>query len=245
MKAERPGPTLTLQLSRNQALILGTLAMTGACGGMIADVYSLWVPEPERFLQPGHSVSLALMHLLAEKTSVDLWWGSLLGIVALPFHICGFFLTTILLKNAGKHLAAVFFALAVFMAAVGAGFHGSIALVGEIARAGDPDLFLTVMKLFGPWWWILTLGFTLVSGLLLRAMGSSTYPRWARWVSPLPLGMAGTAIAGLLLVMNVPPAVIWLLAIWGLNLPLLIFHGVTTIVMLRPQADPPSSSLRL
>jgi len=33
-------------LTKPQIILLGFLALTGAAGGMIADVFSLWIPEP-------------------------------------------------------------------------------------------------------------------------------------------------------------------------------------------------------
>jgi hypothetical protein len=227
--------TLSFSLTQQRILLCGGLAVAGAAGGVVADVLSLWIPAPDLSDAMRTDPAGWLMNLLAAKSSADLWWGSLLGILLLPLHLFGFFLMTAALRPARPRAALLFLISSGLLTTVGAGFHGSIALVGEAARSGESELFMRMMDLFFPWWWIMTAGFVTVSILLMVCMqsASSLYPRWTVWVSPLPFTAGGAGMAGLLLVLDAPSGLIWFLAICGLNLPLLIFHAITTGVMLK------------
>lgn len=222
-----------LMPTRRWIRIFGLLAILGGAGGMVADALSLWIPEPGVWILSQRDVSGRLMGMLAEKSSASLLAGSLLGLAALPLHMFGFFLMATALEPAGKRGAAAFFAAACFMAAIGAGFHGSIALVGEAARAGDVALFARMMDLWIPWWWMMTLGFGIVSTLLLWMIlfSNTRYPRWTAWLSPVSLGVAGGGSLWILMALGAPFGLVWFLAVCGINLPLLVFHAVTLWVL--------------
>ena len=224
-------------LTKPQIILLGFLALTGAAGGMIADVFSLWIPEPEILSRTDQHITVHFYDLLAQKTSSNLWLGSILGILLLPLHMCGFYLMAVALRPGGKLRASLFFALASFTAAIGSGFHGSIAFVGETALAGELDLFLQQMDLFIPWWWMLTSGFIIISILLIMLILTSPtlYPKSCILWTP---GITAFILSIIVLTVNAVTqenGVTWFLMICGINLPLWIFHAVTTWVVFRKQ----------
>lgn len=231
--------TISFPLAKQRILLCGGIAVAGAAGGVVADILSLWIPDPDLSDAMRTDPAGWLMNLLAAKSSAGLWWGSLLGILLLPLHLFGFVLMAAALRPGHPQTSRLFLISAALLTAVGAGFHGSIAFVGETARSGHTELFMRMMDLFFPWWWMMTTGFVAVSILLLVCIrsGSTLYPRWTLWVSPLPLTAGGAVLAGLLLILNAPSGLIWFLAICGLNLPLLIFHAITIRVMLTAGSD--------
>jgi len=222
-------------LNRHYMLMCGILAVLGAIGGLVGDVFSLWIPEPDLFVTDNLSPEMRLMTLLSQKSSMDLLIGSLLGILTLPLHMFGFFLMAYAIRPAGKTRALTFLLTSCMMATVGAGFHGSIALVGETARAGDTEVFLSQMALFIPWWWMLTGGFVIVSMLLAFFMRNpmTLFPRWSITLSPLPVSLVGCALLWGLVQVQVSSGIVWLMMICGINFPLLLFHAVTSLVLIR------------
>ena len=159
--------------------------------------------------------------------------GNFLGVFFLPIHLLGSYLIYLALKSAGKELALIFLVLGFYLTAIGTGFHGTLAFVGDIIQSNDQVLLNKILVYWHPWGSALVIGYIVMSLYLvfLILRGGTLYSRWSVLISPLVVVIYSTVVIAIL-----PENYIGIkafLAVTGLNLPLLIFYGYITYVLVR------------
>jgi hypothetical protein len=176
------------------------LALIG-CGGLVAliasDLVLVW--SPARNLDPARAAQ--------GKSDARLVWGSLAGVVAIPFVLAGVVSLWPALAPGGAWLSYPPLLLAGFAYVIGAGFHAAVGLYALALRdAAAPATLKTMARIFDPLRTLLWVSIFLSSIWIFFSVvsGATLYPRWVAAVSPLPcvvlfrvLGRIGPpAIAG-------------------------------------------------
>lgn len=152
------------------------LALLGAALGVVADELLLYSPsggyeDPE----------LGFMALISQER---LFFGALLGVLAIPLEGLGLALVYRGLKKAGKGLAIVGVALGLYIVAVGTATHACFFYVGFLAEKGmlheALDLLTPVAGAFVAGFFVLFLG---LAGLI--GAGKTHFPKWFALATPL------------------------------------------------------------
>jgi Family of unknown function (DUF6796) len=213
--------------------LLGLLAVGGTAIGVSADFFSGWSDNPNAM---GTAFSLGLDNIKGLFVNKPRWTyvlGNYLGVFFLPFHIVGSYLVYLALKPASKKYALVYFFPATYLAAVGAGYHGTYAFVGDIIQSGDEALMNKMLDYWQYWGAALIVGYSILSIFLFVRIfqGQSIFPKWIAIVSPISL-VAITAVFASVIPDNMI-GVRSFFTVTGLNLPLAIFYLVTTRFLLR------------
>jgi len=126
----------------------------------------------------------------------------------------------------------IYFFLAVYLAVLGTGYHGTYAFVGDIIQSGNEDLMDKMLDYWVYWGVILIVGYSILSVYLfvLIVQGKSVFPKWVAIFSPFSIIIVTTIIIFVL-----PDNMIGVksfLTVTGLNLPLAVFYFVTTKFLL-------------
>lgn len=236
------GPETALIAKPGTIIALGALATFGAFMGVLADVFSAWSSDSSA-MATAFSVDLdSVQALYRTKPRWTYVTGNYLGVFFIPLHMLGFILVHQALKPASRRWALAFLALAFYSVAIGTGLHGTLAFVGDIVQAGDPNLVDAIRDYWQPWAYSLVAVYAVVSGILLVliASGRSLYPRWTALLSPIVI-IAVMGIVNAVLPVGAG-ALKSFLSVTGLNLPLMIFYLVTTCVLARRE-DVPARAL--
>lgn len=229
---------LTLE-SRNQKTLylLGVVIIITGILAIAADFFSIWSLDP-RGMSTAISVDFeTIKYTFLDKPRWNYIIGNYLGTFVLPiFHLVGIYLVAIVLKSLGRNKARIFLLSGVYIGTVGAGFHGTLAFVGDIFQSGNEELANAMFEYWQPWAYALLILYTIMSLFLVGVILSrkTPYSRWMVFVSPL-----GVMILSTLAIAILPLSLIGVksfLAVTGLNLPFLIFY-ITTIGVLRKQED--------
>lgn len=213
--------------------LLGFLAVGGTAVGVSADFFSGWSDNPNSM---GTAISLSLDNVKGLFINKPRWTyvlGNYLGVLFLPFHIVGSYLIYLALKPAGKKYALIYFFPATYLAAVGGGYHGTYAFVGDIIQSGDEALMSKMLDYWQYWGAALIVGYSVLSiFLFIRILqGQSIFPKWVAIVSPISVIIATAAVT-----LFMPDDMIGtksFLTVTGLNLPLAVFYLIATVFLLR------------
>jgi hypothetical protein len=185
---------------RSAGVSAWVLALIG-CGGLVAliaaDLVLVWTPAR----------NLDVARAVQGKSDARLVWGSLAGVVAIPFVLAGVVSLFPALAPAGVWLSYPPLLLAGFAYVIGAGFHAAVGLYSLAVRdAAAPATLKVMARIFEPLRTLLWVSIFLSSIWLFVSLvsGATLYPRWVAAVSPLPcvvvfrvLGRVGPpAIAG-------------------------------------------------
>ncbi len=220
-------------LKKKTLVILGTLACIGTFLGLLADFFSAWSNSPNEMTTAFSANIDSIKGLYQDKPRWTFILGNFLGVFFLPIHLLGSYLIYLALKSAGKELALIFLVLGFYLTAIGTGFHGTLAFVGDIIQTNDQVLLNKILVYWHPWGFVLVANY-IVMGLYLVFLilrGGTLYPKWSVLISPLIVVLYSAAVIAIL-----PEDYIGIkafLAVTGLNLPLLIFYVFTTFVLVR------------
>lgn len=221
-----------MELNRKQILFVGLLACTGAFIGVLADLFSGWSSSPN-LMNTAISIDInSIKGLFLEKPRWTFVLGNYLGVLFIPFHMLGFLLVYFALKPAGNFKSLIVLAGSFYLIAIGSGFHGTFAFIGDTIQSGNEELLIKMVPYWQNW------GLTLVSGYLVLSLylffliisDSTLYSKWAAFLSPIALLFYSSTLITLL-----PDefyGVKAFFAVTGLNFPLLIFFAVTIYTLL-------------
>jgi len=220
-----------MNLSKQQILWIGMVALIGGLGGVVADMFSAWSNAPG--METAISIDQASMEAIySNKPRWTFVIGNYLGVFFIPLHMFGFFLAYHALKPAGQMKAIMFTVSAFYLVAVGGGFHGTLAFLGDVIQTNDAELIAKVFPYWQNWGLVMIVGYLLISTYLFMIMvsGKTMYDRRAAILSPLSL-----MILSAILIAVLPDGFTGtksFIAVTGLNLPLLVFHIVTIRTLL-------------
>lgn len=225
--------------SKHQNLLtfLGIVVIITGILSVAADILSGWSSDP-RGMETAVSVDLeTVKYLLLDKARWSYILGNYFGTFIIPiFHLVGMYLVAIAIKPFGRLIARLFLFAGAYLTAVGSGFHGTLAFVGDIVQSGNQDLINGLLDYWQPWAYSLVIILSLISLFLVVVVLSNktAYSRWMVFLSPLGVMIISTVVIAIL------PASLTgvksFLAVTGLNLPMLIFY-VTTIGVLLKQEE--------
>jgi hypothetical protein len=231
-------------MTRKTTLMLGLVATTGALLAVIADWYSVWTGRYE--MDTAFAVGLAgVLEIMANKAPADMEVGSFLGQYFIPLHAAGLYLAYLATRPASRSLSVAVLAAGLYTVVIGTSLHASLVYVGIVARSGDPTDIQAMTRFFD------FTGYSMVALILVISVGLSVlilsgrslYPRCAFFGSPMGLMLISTALFYVL--PDSARDVREFLTIAGFNFPLMIFHAVTTGVLLSaPSESSPISELR-
>ncbi|MGW8246794.1 MAG: DUF6796 family protein [Acidiferrobacterales bacterium] len=220
-----------MNLSKQQILWIGSIAVIGGIGGIAADMFSAWNNAPG--METAISVDQASMKaIFATKPRWTYVVGTYLGVFFIPLHMFGFFLAYLALRPAGQLRAVLFTIAAFYLVAIGGGFHGTLAFLGDVIQSNDAELLARVYPYWQNWGLVMIAGYLLISVYLFFVMvsGKTMYDRRAAVFSPMPLMILSSLLIAVLPdSLNGAKA---FLSATGLNLPLLIFHIVSIRTLL-------------
>jgi hypothetical protein len=220
-------------LNKNNIVLIGTLACIGAFIGVVADLFSGWANTPN-LMNAAISIDIeSIKGLYSKKPRWTFVLGNYLGVFSIPFHMLGFLLIYIAVRPAGKLKALIFISCSFYLVALGSGFHGTFAFIGDTIQSGDTVLLMKMTPYWYNWGLVLVIGYIAISSYLffLIISGTTMYQRSAVLLSPLSLLIVNTVIIALM-----PEGfhgIKALLAVTGLNLPLLVFYIMTIKTLLR------------
>jgi len=227
-----------MNLGKQQVLWIGMIAVVGSIGGVAADMFSAWTNVPG--METAISVDQASMKaIFATKPRWTYVVGTYIGVFTIPLHMFGFFLAYLALRPAGQLKAVLFTIAAFYLVAVGGGFHGTLAFLGDVIQSNDTELLARVFPYWQNWGLVMIVGYLLISVYLFIIMvsGKTMYDRWVAVFSPLPLMIISTVLIAVL-----PESFSGtksFFAVTGLNLPLLIFHIVSIRTLLAKMNESP------
>ncbi len=216
-----------MALEKRQIHVLGSVVCLAAAVGVAADLLSGWSSGPGTM---SSAVSLdidSIKSIYVDKPRWTFVLGNYLAVFFLPFHMLGFFLVYQAIIPAGRRKAILFFGGACYFVAVGTGYHGTFAFVGDTIQSGDALLLRKMGDYWTAWGLALVIGYALLCLCLIALIltGRTRYPKWALFFTPPFFLLLGAAAIWLL-----PPefsGIKAFIAVTGLNLPLLIFYGIT------------------
>jgi hypothetical protein len=218
-------------------VFLGVVTTFGAFMGILADCFSAWSPNTSE-METAFSVSLDNIRGFYDgKPRWTFVLGNYFGVIFIPLHILGFFLSYHALKPASPKWAIVYLAVSVYIIPVGVGLHGTLAFIGDIIQFGNEGLINGIRIYWEPWAFYLVFGYSIASILILTLIltGRSLYPRWVALVSPIGFVVFSGIVNAIL-----PDSANGLkvfLSITGLNLPLMVFFAITTWVLVRHKKE--------
>lgn len=221
-----------MKLSKRNIQIIGSIALLGAVGGVMADLFSAWSNAPNT-MNTAISIDIqSIRGIFLDKPRWSFVLGNYLGILFIPLHMFGFFLIYLAIRPAGNIKALIFLILSFYLVAIGAGFHGTLAFVGDTIQSGNDELLSKMLPYWQNWGAAMIVGYLTVSVYLfaLIVSGNTMYTRKTVLLSPLTILIVSTAIIALL------PEGFYgskkFLAVTGLNLPLFIFYIPTLMTLL-------------
>ena len=222
-----------MELSKKNIKLIGGIALFGAFGGVLADLFSVWSTTPHTMATAISIDIKTIKELFLDKPRWSFVLGNYLGVFFIPLHMFGFFLIHLALKPAGKIKAYFFMVLSFYLVAIGAGFHGTLAFIGDTIQSGNNELLNSMLSYWQNWGAVMIVGYLGISIFLLSLIvyGKTLYSRKSALLSPLSLMIASSALIAIL------PKEFYgtkkFFAVTGLNLPLLIFYIVTLETLLR------------
>ncbi|NIV43815.1 hypothetical protein GWN49_02865, partial [Candidatus Bathyarchaeota archaeon] len=175
------------RFKKKTLILLGTIACIGAVLGVIADFFSAWSDSPNNMGTAFSAHIDSIKGLYQDKPRWTFVLGNFLGVFFLPLHFLGFYLIYLAVKPAGEKLAIIFLALGFYLIAIGVGFHGTLAFVGDIIQSNNQVLLNNILVYWHPWGFALVIAY-IVMGLYLVFLilqGGTLYPRWTVFTSPL------------------------------------------------------------
>lgn len=221
-----------MELSKKNILLIGTIACIGAFVGVLADLFSAWSNTPN-MMSTAVSIDIdSIKGLYTEKPRWSFVLGNYLGVFSIPFHMFGFLLVYLAIRPAGNKKALFVLISSFYIAALGSGFHGTFAFIGDTIQSGNTQLLMKMVPYWQNWGMALVAGYLLLSGYLfyLIISGATMYSRSAALLSPLSLLLISAIIIAVL-----PESyngTKTFLAVTGLNLPLLVLFIVTLKTLL-------------
>lgn len=188
---------------------LAWLAVFGAGLGAVADVLLLYSPRGG-YEDP----DLAFM---ANISSERIFWGALLGVLAIPLEAGGLLLLYKRLLKAGYAVARGSVVLGLYMVALGTAVHAAFYGAGMALETGESG-----RALLSPVAGAFVLGFFTLFGLLivLIGLGRTGLPRWMAFCTPVSV-----YLLCLLAYVLAPGLGNWLLPA-GFNLGMLVFYAL-------------------
>lgn len=221
-----------MELNNRNITFIGILACAGAFIGVLADLFSGWSNSPN-FMNTAISIDIgSIKGLYIEKPRWTFVLGNYLGVFFIPFHMAGFFLVYLALKPAGNIKSLIFLIGSFYLIAIGTGYHGTFAFIGDTIQSEDNELLMKMVPYWQNWGRLVVVGYLIISSYLsvLIISGQTMYPRKTVLLSPLSLLIISAVFIALL-----PEGYYGakaFLAVTGLNLPLLVFYIVTLITLL-------------
>lgn len=221
-----------MELKKINVIQIGALACIGALISILADLFSGWSNTPNSM---NTAISLdieSIKGLFLEKPRWTFVLGNYLGVFFIPFHMLGFWLVYQTILPAGKIKALIFLVGSFYFVAVGAGYHGTFAFIGDTIQSNNIDLLTKMLSYWSFWGITLVVGYILLCiylGMIILS-GKTYYPRWTAALTPIPLMILSASI------ITIMPDEYYgtkaFFAVTGLNLPLLIFYFVTIKTLL-------------
>lgn len=187
------------------------IALFGAAMGVLADELLLYSPTGG-YEDP----AMGFMALISQER---LYWGALLGVLAIPLEGAGLLLVYRALLPSGKRFAGIATGLGAYVIAIGTATHACFFYVGYLAGEGKLQ---EAMDLLTPIAGTMVLGFFLLFlGLAaLIARGKTTLPRWMALCTPISV-----YFLSLLAYLLLPAAGNFLLPA-GFNLGMFVFFAL-------------------
>jgi hypothetical protein len=222
-----------MELNKKNIQLFGSIALLGALGGVLADLFSAWSNTPNSMATAISIDAQTIKGLFLDKPRWSFILGNYLGVFFIPLHMFGFYLIHIALKPAGKFKAYIFLVLSIYIVAIGAGFHGTLAFIGDTIQSGDNELLNNMLTYWQNWGAVMIIGYLGISIFLLALIvsGKTLYSRKSAFLSPLALMVASTILITILPVEFYGTKKFF--AVTGLNFPLLIFYIVTLTTLLK------------
>lgn len=221
-----------MDLNKRNIILIGVFALVGAFVGVLADLFSAWSNTPNT-MKTALSIDIeSIKGIFSGKPRWTFVLGNYLGVFFIPFHMFGFFLVYRALKPAGNLKAIIFLIVSFYLVALGAGFHGTLAFIGDIIQSGNNELLMNIAPYWQNWGIVVIVGYLIISFFLfaLIVSGKTMYTRKTALLSPISLLLASTVFISLL------PEEFYgakkFFAVTGLNLPLLIFYIATMKTLL-------------
>jgi|GEM_PF-1786780 len=209
-------------------LLVGSIGIFGAFMSVCADLFSGWSNAPNQ-MHTALSIEIdSIRGLYLEKPRWTFVLGTYLGVLFIPLQLPGFWLVSKAIEPAGKIKARVFLFGAIYVIALGAGFHGTFAFIGDTIQSGDEPLLKQFLPYWSHWGLVVIAGYlvlcTFLLGLILT--NRTLYPRWSSLLTPIPV----LFLTGLLTI-TLPETAYGARAFFtvtGLNLPIVLLLTYTT-----------------
>lgn len=221
--------------NRNLLKFLAVIIFITGILSVAADILSGWTSDPR--MSTAVSVDLeTVRNLLINKPRWSYILGNYFGTFIIPvFHLVGMYLVAIAIKPLGRVITRVFMFVGAYLTAIGSGFHGTLAFVGDIVQSGNQELLNGLLDYWQPWAYSLVILLSLISLFLAVVVLSNKtpYDRWMIFLSPLSVMIISTISIAILPISL--SGVKSFLAVTGLNLPMLIFYITTLGVLLKQE----------
>ena len=200
--------------------------------GVGADLFSAWTNSPDGMATAISIDAKSIVEVFLGKPRWAFIIGNYLGVFFIPLHMFGFYLVYLALKPAGEFKARLVLMASFYLVAIGAGFHGTLAFIGDVVQSGDSELLMSMIPYWQNWGGVMIAGYLIVSGflLILIVSGRTLYARKMALLSPLSLVVITTSV--IVLLPESSYGVRNFLAVTGFNLPLLVFYAATLITLL-------------
>lgn len=232
-------------LQSRHVILFGLVAIAGHLLGVLADVYSGFVPSVDAQLGPVTSLSLAnIAPLLRAKPLAQARIGHFLAIFFIPLGLSGIWQVFTGLDPSRNKLSLVFLVSGMLGIIYATFYHGTLAFVvgalqaQPLATGGSSginpiDLVEYFNSLSEPLSWVLLMADLLVSLLYVFLVWArpTSFPRWMAVVNPISIQLVLS-----LLILAAPHPVSQLLWLTVFNASLAIWYIVTTTVLSRGAA---------
>lgn len=222
--------------NKNLLIVLGGVVFITGIFSISADVLSAWSPDP-RGMNTALSVGFEEVKFsFLNKPRQNYILGNYFATFIMPiFHLGGMYLITLVIKPLNRSMARAFFFAGAYMTAIGSGFHGTLAFVGDIVQSGNQELINNMLDYWQPWAYVLVIPYVIISLFLAGLIWSNktSYSRWMLFTSPMGVMLVSTLIIAIL-----PASMTGIkafLAVTGLNLPLLVFYMASTGTLLKQE----------
>lgn len=235
-------------MNRQTVLTLGFIATFCATLAVGADIFSIWtgeylwgpLPEAPRSAIVGIN---DVKHVMLAKNFADLQIGSILGQFIIPLHGVLMFLVFCMTKDSYPRLSVFLLCIGLYVAALGAGFHGSLIYSFAVVKAGDQALVDAIAYFFDLQRGVMVALILTYSALLaaIIALGRTKYPRWMSIFSPLGLIIQMRLVNAL--VPDTAHTIKEFISVAGFNFPMTVFSILTTyffIASLNKQRQAPA-----
>lgn len=218
-------------------MLLASIGILGAAGGVCADVATAYSPLPSHPMGTVFSGMLRnVTPLLLEKSHASLLLGHYLALLFIPLGVAGVWHVTSMFRPSAQRWCLVLNLAGAVVYAVGTAYHSSFGLVATIIQSRDPRLVAGIADFFEPFG-VMTMAMMITALLGLALViggGRTTYPRHLALLTPLPLQLGFSLVAGF-----APAAVGNLLLVVGLNLSTGVFFSISLVGLWRGWWLPP------